>query len=200
MIQITEFGSILHPSHRSHKYFPPPSVFTQFRSPGSNWWSGGRDGAAGASKPFDRPFFLVLSLAVGGNVPGNNVNTTASRPQLLVDWIRVYSSSASISGSGNITRDGGNVTPGGGNATPGGGGNVTPGGNGGTSSPLATGAPTGGLLYTSVAPQLPGLRLRWAEEFNTNVLNQVGCARSIIKILTNVDISRSYSHAERLEL
>jgi beta-glucanase (GH16 family) len=40
---------------------------------------------------FDRPFFLILNVAVGGNWPGNP-NATTSFPQVMrVDYVRVYS-------------------------------------------------------------------------------------------------------------
>ncbi len=40
---------------------------------------------------YDRPFFLILNVAVGGNWPGNP-DTTTSFPQTMhVDYVRVYS-------------------------------------------------------------------------------------------------------------
>ncbi len=45
---------------------------------------------AGGTWPFDRPFFLLLNLAVGGTYVGV-VDGTATFPQiLLVDYVRVY--------------------------------------------------------------------------------------------------------------
>ncbi len=44
----------------------------------------------GASWVFNRPFFLLLNLAVGGNWPGPPDGTTQFPQQLLVDYVRVY--------------------------------------------------------------------------------------------------------------
>lgn len=40
--------------------------------------------------PFDRPFFLVVNLAVGGTWPGDPDGTTPFPAQLRVDHVRVY--------------------------------------------------------------------------------------------------------------
>jgi beta-glucanase (GH16 family) len=39
---------------------------------------------------YDRPFFMLLNLAVGGSWPGNPDATTQLPQKLLVDWVRVY--------------------------------------------------------------------------------------------------------------
>ena len=39
---------------------------------------------------FDHPFFLILSLAVGGQWPGPPDPTTPNPSQMLVDYVRVY--------------------------------------------------------------------------------------------------------------
>ncbi|MGP8187372.1 MAG: glycoside hydrolase family 16 protein [Terracidiphilus sp.] len=39
---------------------------------------------------FDRPFFLVMSLAVGGEWPGDSDATTPNPADVLVDYVRVY--------------------------------------------------------------------------------------------------------------
>jgi beta-glucanase (GH16 family) len=39
---------------------------------------------------FDKPFFLVLNLAVGGEWPGNPDTTTPNPADLLIDYIRAY--------------------------------------------------------------------------------------------------------------
>ncbi|MEN9491314.1 MAG: hypothetical protein RJA63_1763 [Pseudomonadota bacterium] len=41
--------------------------------------------------PFDKPFHLLLNLAVGGNFDGNPDATTPDTAQMLVDYVRVYS-------------------------------------------------------------------------------------------------------------
>lgn len=45
---------------------------------------------AGARWVFDRPFFLILNVAVGGNWPGGPDATTSFPQTLLVDYVRVY--------------------------------------------------------------------------------------------------------------
>jgi beta-glucanase (GH16 family) len=40
---------------------------------------------------FDHPFFVILNLAIGGNLPGNPVAATVFPQRLLVDYVRVYS-------------------------------------------------------------------------------------------------------------
>ena len=39
---------------------------------------------------FDKPFFLILNLAVGGDWPGNPDATTVLPQTMLVDYVRVY--------------------------------------------------------------------------------------------------------------
>jgi len=52
----------------------------------TNWSSGPNPFAA----PFDRPFHLILNLAIGGNWPGPPDATTAFPQSLIVDYVRVY--------------------------------------------------------------------------------------------------------------
>ncbi len=40
--------------------------------------------------PFDKPQFLLLTLAVGGNFPGSPEASTLFPQRLVVDWIRVW--------------------------------------------------------------------------------------------------------------
>ena len=40
---------------------------------------------------FDRPFFLILNVAVGGNWPGSPDDSTKFPQRMLVDYVRVYS-------------------------------------------------------------------------------------------------------------
>lgn len=40
--------------------------------------------------PFDKPFFFILNLAVGGNWPGNPDNTTVFPQRMIIDYIRVF--------------------------------------------------------------------------------------------------------------
>jgi beta-glucanase (GH16 family) len=46
---------------------------------------------AGATWVFNQPFYLILSLAVGGNFPGPPNASTRFPATMLVDWVRVYS-------------------------------------------------------------------------------------------------------------
>lgn len=39
---------------------------------------------------FDKPFFLLLNVAVGGNLPGSPNEQTVFPQQMLVDYVRVY--------------------------------------------------------------------------------------------------------------
>jgi beta-glucanase (GH16 family) len=66
------------------------------------WWSSSKsDGAKGARParesdlnpwpaPFDRPFYIVLNLAVGGRFLGNPDRTTPFPAVMVVDYVRVY--------------------------------------------------------------------------------------------------------------
>jgi len=49
----------------------------------------------GAAWVFDKPFFIILNLAVGGNYVGPPDASTVFPQTLLVDYVRVYSLSAS---------------------------------------------------------------------------------------------------------
>lgn len=40
--------------------------------------------------PFDQPFYLILNVAVGGNLPGNPDGTTIFPQKMEVDYVRVY--------------------------------------------------------------------------------------------------------------
>ncbi|MYA08708.1 MAG: glycoside hydrolase family 16 protein [Holophagales bacterium] len=61
----------------------------------NGYWNYYRDAATnahvsgGVSAPFDRPFHLLLNLAVGGNLPGEPV-AGALPGELRVDYVRVY--------------------------------------------------------------------------------------------------------------
>lgn len=61
----------------------------------NRYWNYYRDAATnahvsgGVSAPFDRPFHLLLNLAVGGNLPGDPV-AGALPGELRVDYVRVY--------------------------------------------------------------------------------------------------------------
>jgi beta-glucanase (GH16 family) len=46
---------------------------------------------AGNRWVYDHPFFILLNLAVGGNLPGNPDDSTVFPQRMLVDYVRVYS-------------------------------------------------------------------------------------------------------------
>ncbi|WP_405386638.1 family 16 glycosylhydrolase [Streptomyces sp. NBC_01102] len=56
---------------------------------------------------FDKPFFLILNLAVGGYWPGDPDGSTVFPQQLLVDYVRVSTDSGQPGGGGPITGIGG---------------------------------------------------------------------------------------------
>ncbi|MEU9144613.1 family 16 glycosylhydrolase [Streptomyces sp. NPDC048349] len=56
---------------------------------------------------FDKPFFLILNLAVGGYWPGDPDGSTAFPAQLLVDHVRVTTGGGQPGGGGPITGPGG---------------------------------------------------------------------------------------------
>ena len=39
---------------------------------------------------FEKPFFVILNLAVGGDWPGVPDAATAFPAQMQVDWVRIY--------------------------------------------------------------------------------------------------------------
>ena len=72
----------------------------------SFWWSTSRtEGAAGKKPrteadlnawpaPFDRPHYLIINLAVGGEFPGKPDKTTIFPAEMAVDYVRVYEKTA----------------------------------------------------------------------------------------------------------
>jgi len=44
---------------------------------------------------FHLPFYIILNLAIGGDLPGSTVNNGALPAQMLVDYVRVYSMNTS---------------------------------------------------------------------------------------------------------
>lgn len=53
-----------------------------------------RDLPPGTRWVYDRPFFLLLDLAVGGQWPGNPDASTRLPQRVVVDYVRVYERSA----------------------------------------------------------------------------------------------------------
>jgi beta-glucanase (GH16 family) len=44
---------------------------------------------------FHKPFFIILNIAVGGNLPGQTIDDSKLPAQMLVDYVRVYQASGS---------------------------------------------------------------------------------------------------------
>ena len=45
---------------------------------------------SGGNYPFDKPFFFILNVAVGGNWPGVPNNATTFPQRMIVDYVRVF--------------------------------------------------------------------------------------------------------------
>lgn len=52
----------------------------------NSWWSSGGSYPA----PFDKPFHLLLNVAVGGNWPGDPNESSTFPQEMLIDYVRVY--------------------------------------------------------------------------------------------------------------
>jgi beta-glucanase (GH16 family) len=60
-----------------------------FRVTSDQWWTSASNGS---SAPFDKPFYLILNLAVGGNYDGGvKPSDDFESASMLVDYVRVYS-------------------------------------------------------------------------------------------------------------
>jgi beta-glucanase (GH16 family) len=55
-----------------------------------NYFSFSNDYGGSATWPFDKPFYIILNLAVGGGWVGNPDSTTVLPAIMEVDWVRVY--------------------------------------------------------------------------------------------------------------
>jgi len=78
------------------------SVDGKLYSTQSFWWSSSKTDRGKGVKPkreadlqpwpapFDRPFYLVLNVAVGGKFPGKPDKTTKFPAEMVVDYVRVY--------------------------------------------------------------------------------------------------------------
>ncbi|MFZ3492922.1 lectin [Streptomyces sp. 5.8] len=65
------------------------------------------DDLGGKQWVFNKPFFLILNLAVGGYWPGDPNGSTVFPQELLVDYVRVSTDSGQPGGGGPITGTGG---------------------------------------------------------------------------------------------
>jgi beta-glucanase (GH16 family) len=56
-----------------------------------NFWSSRTGADANAwPAPFDKPFYILINLAIGGRFGGNPTSATAFPQEMLVDYVRVY--------------------------------------------------------------------------------------------------------------
>ena len=46
--------------------------------------------AWGPCAPFDRPFYIILNVAIGGGYAGNPTSFTQFPQSMVVDYVRVY--------------------------------------------------------------------------------------------------------------
>ena len=63
---------------------------------GVEFYSANITGGMGSKEEFHRPFFLILNMAAGGYWPGYPDDSTPFPSHMFVDYVRVYSASASI--------------------------------------------------------------------------------------------------------
>lgn len=59
----------------------------------SNWnsWGAGQPAKYAFPAPFDKPFYMILNMAVGGNFDGGLIPDSSMLPaEMLVDYVRVY--------------------------------------------------------------------------------------------------------------
>lgn len=49
-----------------------------------------RSDVGSATWVFDKPFFVILNVAVGGNWPGSPDASTRFPQQMTIDWLRVH--------------------------------------------------------------------------------------------------------------
>ena len=72
------------------QWYVDGKIFLQISS--DMWYTDSSVGASRSHAPFDQPFYLMLNLAVGGNLAENNgggFDPEAFPAEMLVDWVRV---------------------------------------------------------------------------------------------------------------
>lgn len=73
------------------QWFVDGKVFMRIES--NDWFSASAEAVGRAHAPFDHPFYLMMNLAVGGNLAekknGQGFDPEAFPASLLVDWVRV---------------------------------------------------------------------------------------------------------------
>ena len=74
------------------KWFVDDTLF--FTVNADQWFTAAPEAAGNENAPFDRPFYIMFNLAVGGALSENNnalgFDEGSFPNQLLVDWVRVY--------------------------------------------------------------------------------------------------------------
>jgi beta-glucanase (GH16 family) len=77
---------------------------------GNQYWVGNYADNINSTGAFQKPFFIILNMAIGGSWPGNPDNTTVFPDTMFIDYVRVYQNQttpASINnniGTGNLFR------------------------------------------------------------------------------------------------
>ena len=77
------YGMIWSPGQIQYYVDNPSNIYATFTPTNSNFTS--------STWPFDqRPQFIILNLAIGGDWPGSPDNTTTFPQEMLVDYVRIY--------------------------------------------------------------------------------------------------------------
>lgn len=72
---------------------------------GVEFYSANITGGMGSKEEFHRPFFLILNMAAGGYWPGYPDDSTPFPSHMFVDYVRVYSASASIEDTDGVENE-----------------------------------------------------------------------------------------------
>jgi beta-glucanase (GH16 family) len=74
------------------RWFMDDTMFFELK--GEDWFSAAETAKGRPSAPFDKPFYLMLNLAVGGQLSAQKnekgIDPEAFPAHMLVDWVRVY--------------------------------------------------------------------------------------------------------------
>lgn len=76
-------------NYHTYKIEWTPSLITWFID-GVQFNSFNIANGTGNTQAFQKDFFFLLNMAVGGNYPGNNIDNNGFPAQMLVDYVRVY--------------------------------------------------------------------------------------------------------------